>query len=83
MSINIPSIRHLSTILSYYAPNLKTLTIEKSWISKEEMVKLGRCLSCLEIILVKNCTGENRCEETFDPAFLGRTNNIQLRIDQN
>lgn len=82
MSINIPSIKHLSTILSYYTPNLKTLTIEKSWISKEEMVKLGRCLSCLENILVKNCTGEN-CEETFDPAFIGRSNNIPLKIEHN
>lgn len=48
----------------------------------EEMVKLGRCLSCLENILVKNCTGENR-EETFDPAFIGRSNNIPLKIEHN
>lgn len=45
-------------------------------------MKLGRCLSCLENILVKNCTGEN-CEETFDPAFIGRSNNIPLKIEHN
>lgn len=46
------------------------------------MVKLGRCLSCLEVILAKNCNGEDLCEETFDPAFLGRTNKIPLRLEQ-
>lgn len=45
-------------------------------------MKLGRCLSCLEVILVKNCAGENFCEETFDPAFLGRTNKVPLRLEQ-
>lgn len=82
MGINIPSIRHLSTILSYYAPNLKTLTIEKSRISNDEMVKLGRSLSWLENIFIKNCSGENCHEETFEPAFIGRTSNIPLRIEQ-
>nr|XP_022318735.1 uncharacterized protein LOC111121662 isoform X1 [Crassostrea virginica] len=82
MTIKIPSTRHLSNILAYYAPNLQTLTIENSWISKEELMKLGRSLMCLGNINLKNCKEENQFAGTFKPMLLGRSNNIPLKISR-
>ncbi|XP_061166147.1 uncharacterized protein LOC133175057 isoform X2 [Saccostrea echinata] len=80
MSIKIPTIRRLSTVLAHYTPNLHSLTIEGSKTSKEEIVKLGRFLCCLEKLILKNCVEENFCGERFNPLFLGRRNNIPLKV---
>lgn len=45
------------------------------------MVKFGRCFLCLEVILVKNCIGEDFCEEIFDFVFFGWINKILLRLE--
>ncbi|XP_062607969.1 uncharacterized protein LOC134269772 [Saccostrea cucullata] len=80
MSIKIPTIRRLSTVLAHYTPNLQSLTLEGSKTSKEEIVKLGRLLCCLEKLILKNCVEENFCGERFNPLFLGRRNNIPLNV---
>ncbi|XP_048761018.2 uncharacterized protein LOC125670101 [Ostrea edulis] len=80
--IRITSIRRLSSVLVHYTPNLQSLTIEEGRTSKEEIVKLGRSLCCLENIILKNCVEEDNCGERFSPLFLRRGNNIPLNVSR-